>query len=185
MFGFQSKYSRNILIDTAIHYGDWISVHTDPRFGGSFDDIHIIRQETKKPILAKGFHIHYSDIQKCFDLGADYVLTVQKPSEKLNSFYSNGLLKNIIFEIDNINDISNVNQHLMRYCYNGRSLKTGFGKKYIGDYQQFRDRCDWLCGASLIKELDDVQKFYPKCDAFIIGQNLVEFCKDYAQIITL
>ena len=46
------------------------------------------------------------------------------------------------------------------------------------DYQKFRKKANWLCGESLIKTPKDIQIYYPECDAFIVGQNLVEFCKE-------
>ena len=179
MFNFESKYSRNTLIDTALEYGSWISVHTDPRFGGSFDDIYQIRQLTKKPILAKGFHSHKDDIQKCFDLGADYVLCVDSKPDYLKFNASKILLE--ISDLDILNRIKNgtLFWNDMKFVYNGRDLRTGVGKKSIADYKEYREKCKWLCGASLIKEPDDVQRFYPGCGAFIVGSNLVEFCRKY------
>ena len=187
MFGFKTKYLRNTLIDVALNYGDWISVHTDPRFGGSFDDIYFIRQKTDKPILAKGFHSHNDDVKKAFDLGADYVLVVDR-------YYSNpegGINYNerVIHEISNLNG-SDINWNLIlndtdddrfykwqpKVVYNGRSLDSGFSKKYIGDYEEYRKKAKWLCGASLIQKPEDVQNLYPDCDAFIVGEHLVEFC---------
>lgn len=183
MFGFESKYSRYALTELALKYGDWISVHTDPRFGGSFDDIYLLRKETKKPILAKGFHAHVDDVKKAFDLGADYVLTVARDDYRFNCIHNKR--PNILFETNSIDDISNFGADKMKYVYNGRSLKTGIGKKYIGDYQQFRNKANWLCGASLIQRPEDVQRFYPNCDAFIVGQNLVEFCTHYKHDMSL
>lgn len=172
-YGFESGYSRNRLFDFAATFGDWISIHTDARFGGGFDDIYFARKETNKPILAKGFHVHPDDIQKCFDLGAAYVLTVQFPNRRTNKVilrYSN----KILFEINSTLGIKD--EDLLKYVYNGRDLKTGIGKKYIGDYKEYREKCRWLCGASLIQRPEQVNQFYPNCDAFIVGENLPHFC---------
>lgn len=174
LFGFQSKYSRNALIDTALEYGDWISVHTDPRFGGSFDDIYLIKQETNKPILAKGFHTHIDDIKKCFDRGATYVLTIRPVRYILSHCNPYNCLEYMLFETNDIIELNNK----LKFVYNGRDLRTGLGKKYIGDYHEFRKKCKWLCGASLIKKPSDIEIYYPKCDAFIVGENLIEFCKE-------
>lgn len=177
MYGFESKYNRKTLIDTALRYGDWISVHTDPRFGGSFDDIYMIRRETIKPILAKGFHNHIDDINKCLDLGADYVLRV----DCIPDFSRNN--DAILNEVSSFKDLDNYknpynNKIEEKFVYNGRNLKTGIGKKYIGDYQEYRKQCKWLCGTSLLQHPRDVKLYYPNCDAFIVGQNLVEFCRE-------
>jgi indole-3-glycerol phosphate synthase len=173
MFGFESKYSRTTLIDTALHYGDWISTHTDPRFGGSFDDIYLLRRETNKPILAKGFHTHYTDIKKCFDNGATYVLTFRPVRYILQYKDIIGNLEHILFETNDKKELNNKN----KFVCNGRDLRTGKPKEY-SDYLEFRQRCKWLCGASLIKKPEDVQKLYPNSDAFIVGENLVEYCKE-------
>lgn len=176
MFGFKTNYSRECLIDTALRYGDWISVHTDPRFGGSFDDIYQIRRKTNKSILAKGFHSHNHDVEKALDLGADYVLVVDRPDRKLLNLYTD----KILFEFSNsklLNESSYDFAEFGKVVFNGRNLDTGIGKKSIAQYHEFRNRCKWLCGASLLKEPDYVQKFYPNCDAFIVGENLVDFCK--------
>ena len=177
MFNFELRYSRKTLIDNALEFGDWISVHTDPRFGGSFDDIYYLRKETNKPILAKGFHTHDDDVKKAFDLGADYVLVVDRPSRKLLNSY----LGNILFEISSLNELNELPHDFLQFgkiVYNGRDLKTGIGKKYIGDYTEYRKKSSWLCGASLIRSVKDVGVFYPDCDAFIVGENLVEFCQE-------
>lgn len=175
--GFSSYYSNQQLLETAIEFGDWISIHTDPRFGGSFDDIYLARKQTKKPILGKGFHCHDDDVKKAFDLGANYVLVVDRPSYKLLGKYYN----QILFEFSSIKGLENVSYDFLQYSlivYNGRDLKTGIGKKYIGDYAEFRKKCSWLCGASLLKSPTEVQMFYPNCDAFIVGSNLDEFCRE-------
>ena len=43
-------------------------------------------------------------------------------------------------------------------------------------YERYRKKCKWLCGASFIKSPSDVQKLYPGCDAFVVGENLETFC---------
>ena len=176
MFGFRAKYSRSTLIDYALRCGDWVSVHTDARFGGGFDDIYQIRKLTGKPILAKGFHCHDDDVKKAFDLGANHVLVVDRLSRKLLSDYGD----KILFELSDLNNIEKVSYDFIewgKFVYNGRDLSSGIGKKYIGNYSKYREKFKWLCGASLLKEPDDVHRYYPDCDAFIIGENLVEFCK--------
>lgn len=160
MFGFESPYSRAKLIDTALEHGDWISVHTDPRFGGSFDDIYMLARETRKPILAKGFHCHNDDIKKALDLGADYVLVVERATMSH---------KHVLFEFSEPVEG-------FRMVYNSRDLRTGQPKK-VNRWHEYRVKCDWLCAASNIKVKDDVQIMYPGCDAFIVGSNLVEFCE--------
>lgn len=178
MFGFTAKYSRSKLTDVALRYGDWISVHTDPRFGGSFDDIYMLRKETKKPILAKGFHCSNDSVKKALDMGADYVLVVDRLCGSLLNF---PFTDKILFELSNLINIEKVSYDFIdfgKFVYNGRDLRTGLGKKSISNYSKYRDIFKWVCGASLLKSPKDVQMYYPDCDAFIVGSNLIEFCKN-------
>ncbi len=179
MFGFESRYNRESLMNTAIEYGDWLSIHTDPRFGGSFDDIYRARQLTGKPILAKGFHCHNDDAKKAIELGADYVLVVDRLHRAL--LESPPYQDKVLFELSSVQNLHKISYDFRergKFVYNGRNLNNGMGKKYIGDYTQYREAFNWLCGASLIRTPEDVAHFYPNCDAFIVGENLINFCKD-------
>jgi len=55
-FGFVSEKTWRQLFDIANKHGDIISIHTDKRWGGSFDLISKAKELTKKPVLAKGIH---------------------------------------------------------------------------------------------------------------------------------
>ncbi len=173
-FGFKSKYSFYGLMELAIKYGDYISVHTNPLWGGSYEAIEFVRNHTNKPILAKGIHSKDEDIRNCIVAGANYVLVVDRiPKYSYNAeccFHELG--KNI----QNYNKLY-IDNTPLKYVYNGRDLKTGLPKDK-SDYQKYRDKYKWVCGASLIKNPNDVQKLYPNCDAFIVGENLIEFCKE-------
>ena len=171
MFGYKSIYSRYYLTQLAITCGDWISVHTDPRFGGSFDDIYQIRKMTKKPILAKGFHTHNDDIKKAFDLGADYVLTVRPPTLSLCDKFN---VDKLLFEVDKVGDIRLDYQY--KYVYNSRDLNTGWKKYSLNEYLEFREKCAWLCGASMVSDSKMAEKLYPKHDAVLVGTELVNYC---------
>jgi len=84
-FGFRSKKSWDELFRIANEHGDWLSIHTDPRWGGSFELIKKARSLTKKPILAKGIHRSDKDIKQALKLGANYVLVVGRiPKAHLN-----------------------------------------------------------------------------------------------------
>jgi indole-3-glycerol phosphate synthase len=74
--GWQSALSWGELFAIANEHGDMISVHTDPRWGGSMGLIARARRLTKKPILAKGIHATDDLVAKAFGAGADYVLVV-------------------------------------------------------------------------------------------------------------
>ncbi|MAJ97292.1 MAG: hypothetical protein CMI56_01585 [Parcubacteria group bacterium] len=47
--------------------GDIISIHTDSRWGGSFELLEKARGLTDKPILAKGIHKDDADIEKALE----------------------------------------------------------------------------------------------------------------------
>ena len=77
-FGFSSDESWDELAEAAIHFGDIISVHTDPKWGGSFDLIEKVRAMTDKPILAKGIHSNDEEVREAIKRGANYVLVVDR-----------------------------------------------------------------------------------------------------------
>jgi len=70
-FGFKSQKTWYELFSIANEIGDIISIHTDSRWGGSFDLIKKAKSFTNKPILAKGIHATDSDIEKAIEYGAD------------------------------------------------------------------------------------------------------------------
>jgi len=170
-FGFKSDYSFHGLMECAIKYGDWISVHTNPLWGGSFDAIEYVRRFTNKPILAKGFHSKDEDIRNAIVAGANYVLVVDRIPEY--NFRADCCLHELG---KNIQDIPQLYADKpLKYVYNGRDLNTGLPKS-LSDYQKYRNKYEWICGASLIRHYSDVQRLYPNCDAFIVGENLVHYC---------
>lgn len=79
-FGFRSALSLQELFDLANRHGDIISVHTDMRWGGSFDLLRKARKLTTKPILAKGIHETDEEIEQAFASGANFVLVVGRIS---------------------------------------------------------------------------------------------------------
>lgn len=175
IFGFKSNYSRTHLIDLALEHGDWISVHTDPRFGGSFDDVHLIKSLTDKPVLAKGFHFHEDDALKALDMGADYVLRVD-----CLPVHDRMWENQVLHEVSNLKNLGRyISPHTGKiegkFVFNGRNLLTGLPKKTIRDYTNYRSNFKWVCGASLIRHPSDVKRFYPNCDAFIVGEHLPEY----------
>ena len=55
-FGYTSEKSWDELFAVANEIRDILSIHTDPRWGGSFELLEKARSRTNKPILAKGIH---------------------------------------------------------------------------------------------------------------------------------
>lgn len=172
-FGYKSKYSWDFLFDVATVEADWISVHTSPLFGGGFNNIskakkYIEKLGLGKPVLAKGYHRSDSEIQRCLDEGADYVLCV----DFLPSLH---LINRCLLEISDYNYFLKVSSAWpdLHYVHNLRDLSTGLLKKY-NDFHVWREaRPDvWLCQASGIKHKFNVN---PKANAFIVGSDLVEY----------
>lgn len=167
-FGYFSKLYWRELFEVANLHGDWISIHTDYRWGGSFKLLKFVRTLTNKPILAKGIHSTDNEIQQALDCGANYVLVVDRiPDEKY--------IDKCLLEISHLNDFRKALSKFpdAKYVYNNRDLSTGKMRNhnYFDAY-----RCEgpkWLCEASGIKTLKDVN---PLADAYIVGENLVEFC---------
>ncbi|MDO8483265.1 MAG: hypothetical protein Q7S86_05635, partial [bacterium] len=75
-FGYRSERTWDELFQIADSIGNVISVHTDSRWGGSFELIKKARAMTKKPILAKGIHDNDSLVHQAVLAGADFVLVV-------------------------------------------------------------------------------------------------------------
>ncbi len=182
-YGFKSDYSFAQLMHYAIEYGDWISVHTNPLWDGSMEAISFVRKFTDKPILAKGLHSRPRDIKETFERGASSCLTVDYiPNVISNDWYNDNFYNHrLLLEYSNINKVKkflNSNNHRVwkeqKFVYNLRDLRTGFLKKK-NELQDYLDLGLWTCQASGIKSIKDV---HPGVDAFIVGQNLVDFCKE-------
>ena len=168
-FGFESQYSFDDLFDIAKHHGDWVSVHTDPRWGGSFENIQKARAETSKPILAKGFHITDHHIATCLGYGADYVLVVGRIPAK--EYLLNTIVEPITFE----QFVLFSRQNIPYMLWNQRNVLTGNRKEEtFSEAREYYDK--WLGQGSFIKRKSDIN---PTADSFIVGENLVEFVKQY------
>ncbi len=161
-FGFRSKRSWSELFELANHSGDIISVHTDPRWGGSFDLIKKAKKLTSKPILAKGIHASDEDVEKAMHAGADYVLVVGRlPQVHTSSCW---------IEPNDLAQLSSLPKNA-KVVWNQRNLQTGGAK--LESFDQAREIWpDWLCQASLIRSMKDIN---PKANAILIGTFLEEF----------
>ena len=161
-FGWKSQDSWEELFAIANGVGDILSIHTDPRWEGSFDLLQKARSMTTKPILAKGIHLHDSDIEKAVAMGADFVLVVGRiPEVHLDKCL---LEPNTLAELKSIPTDSKV-------VWNSRDLKTG-GLK--GDtFKEAREIFPgWLCQSSNIHTVKDIE---PGANAVLVGTNLKEF----------
>jgi len=145
-FGFKSDKSWDELFQIAEKYGDIISVHTDPRWGGSFDLIKKAKSLTKKPILAKGIHETDDLLMKAFDSGADYALVVGRIPHIPEEY-----LKKCLIEPNSLEELKSIPAD-MKAVWNSRDLTTGGFKAET--FEQAREIFKgWLCQASNIRRL--------------------------------
>ncbi|OGI95594.1 hypothetical protein A2917_03530 [Candidatus Nomurabacteria bacterium RIFCSPLOWO2_01_FULL_42_17] len=170
-FGYKSDNTWNELFKVANKIGDIISIHTDDRWGGSFDLIKKARSLTKKPILAKGIHERDEDIQKAIDAGADWVLVVGRIPRVH--------LEKCLIEPLTLQELKNIPESY-KAVWNSRDLLNGKFKKE--SFEEARGLFKgWLCQASNIKTVDDIKK---GAEAVLVGTYLLDFEKSvsYTQI---
>ncbi|MEK7150956.1 MAG: hypothetical protein AAB783_02035 [Patescibacteria group bacterium] len=163
-FEFRAEKSWGELFEIANQYGDWISIHTDSRWGGSFDLIRKARGQTQKPILAKGIHLKDDDVRMAVEAGADFVLVVGR----IPNVYS----EKCILEPYTLTELREIPKKF-RALWNARDLATGNPKK-----ESFADAraawSGWLVQASNIKTIGDIQV---GADAVLVGEHLEQFIK--------
>jgi indole-3-glycerol phosphate synthase len=194
-FGYESKYTFSKLMEYAINYGDWISVHTNALWGGDFDTISYVRKFTDKPILAKGLHGSDEAVQTALYHGADFVLSVDRVPK------SEYLASRCIFELSNIelpddkrksyeaflsvgdkqsyDYMDNLhktkwNKFLMENTVvcNSRDLLTG-KQHTISELDKYIKKCGKVIQASNISDISQVN---PYVFGYIVGTNLIDFC---------
>ncbi len=161
-FGYRSQHSWDELFEVAAEIGDLISVHTDPRWGGSFDLIAKAKSLTDKPVLAKGLHASDAEIEEALKRGADYVLVVGRiPGVHPERCWIEPLS---LSELRTLPDAR-------RAVWNSRDLADGSLKRetFAQARQAFKG---WLCQASNIRTLRDIEE---GADAVLVGAHLLEF----------
>ncbi len=165
-FGFRSKYSWEDLFQVANDVGEIIAIHTDERWGGSFDLISRAKKLTRLPILAKGIHENDRDIEKALECGADYVLAVGR--------IPNLYISRCFIEPNSLEELTSFIPQLpenARVVWNSRDLRNGYFKKET--FEQAREIWSgYLCQASNIKSVEDVK---PGTNAVLVGSYLKEF----------
>jgi len=160
--GFISDKSWDELFDIANHVGDIISIHTDPRWDGSFDLVKKAKSYTGKPILAKGIHSTDEEIQQAIEAGADYVLVVGR----IPSIHA----EKCLIEPLTLDELKTIPASF-KVVWNSRDLSNGGLKKET--FEEARAVFSgWLCQASNIKTVQDVKK---GADAVLVGTHLLEF----------
>lgn len=161
-FGFRSKKSWDELFAVAERRADIISIHTDPRWGGSFDLIRKAKRLTKKPILAKGVHESDEDIQRAIEAGADCVLVVGR----IPGIHA----EKCLIEPLSLDELRRLPKNL-KAVWNSRDLSNGGLKEET--FEEARQVfAGWLCQASNIRTKGDIKE---GANAVLIGANLEEF----------
>lgn len=163
-FGYTSEKSWDGLFRIAEKIGDIISVHTDPRWGGSFEILRRARALSRKPILAKGIHATDGEIKKAVDLGADWVLVVGR----IPKVY----IGRCIIEPLDLKELKTIPEDF-RIVWNARDLANGNLKTetFAEARKIFKG---WLCQASYIKTVADIQK---EAQAVLVGTHLCNFAQ--------
>ncbi|MES2059554.1 MAG: hypothetical protein V4438_00830 [Patescibacteria group bacterium] len=166
----KSDKSWEELFVIAESIGDWISIHTDSRWGGSIDLIRRARKLTCKPILAKGIHTDQETIDKMLECGADYVLTLD--------FIPERNADKCLIEISDI-EVLKRSPKKLKYVWNSRDIWALLNKaepKERIPFEQVRQMFPdlWLCQASNISAVQDVD---PRADAVLVGTHLEAFAK--------
>lgn len=161
-FGYKAEKTWEELFKIAEKIGDIISIHTDARWGGSFDLIKKAKKLTRKPVLAKGIHITDSEIQRAIDAGADYVLVVGRiPAIHLDK---------CLIEPLSLDELKTIPENI-KVVWNSRDLSDGnFKKESFEDARKIFE--GWLCQASNIITVNDIKN---GADAVLVGTHLSEF----------
>jgi indole-3-glycerol phosphate synthase len=169
-FGFRSSRTWDELLAIAAAAGDVVSVHTDPRWGGSLDLIRAARAATPKPILAKGIHASDEEVRAALAAGADFALVVGRlPAADLAA--------RCLVEPNSVAELGRLPPGTAA-VWNSRDLATGDRKgETFADARAAWD--GWLCQASNVSRPSDVEI---GADAVLVGAALPEFAVALARV---
>jgi len=119
-FGYESAKTWEEQFKFANTHGDILSIHTDVRWGGSFELLSKARTLTDKPILAKGIHADDTQIERAVACGAEYVLVVGRiPKVHLDK---------CLIEVNSLAELEKIPAGV-KAVWNNRDLNTGGVKK--------------------------------------------------------
>src|SRR6185369_8117523 len=167
-FGFKSPYDKDLLEYLAIGCGDYVSSHTDPRWGGSMNNLALLKQKLKnqgrkQKLVAKGIHQHDGFIKAALDYGADYVVVVGRiPAKKyLSKCWLEPLTEHQYPEMKKAKPNAII--------LNSRNLMGGKDREWT---VKVKPKGIKLIQASNIKTVGEIQ---PWADGYIVGANLPQF----------
>jgi len=166
-FGYKSETDFTTQLEFACKVGDWISIHTDPRWGGCMDQITIAfdymkHMNIKKPILAKGLHQTDAEVEEALSTGADYALVVGRIPTVYN--------KRCIIEPTNIAQLLEIPRKY-KIVWNSRDLRSGEDKPETFHAAAMATD-SWLCQASGIRSIHGV---HSDAKAVLVGEHLEHF----------
>lgn len=163
-WGWESPLPWARLLEIAVKLGDWVAVHTDPSWGGSFEQLRQARQAVPptQPLLAKGIHSTDNDVARAFECGADYVLVVDRvPKVQPHRCLIEPSTTDAFYRLPKGT----------KAVWNSRDLATG-GLKTESFEDARKAWSGWLCQASNLRSAADV---HPSADAFLVGTALAEW----------
>lgn len=163
-FGWQSPHTWDHLADMAITAGDWVSVHTDARWGGCIADITKVRNRTSKPILAKGLHRTDDQLVRALLAGATAALVVGRIPALDSLMRACWIEPTDLLLLEELPDYAKV-------VWNDRDLLTG-GVRAVKTTKVRAMWPGWLCQASNIQNPSDV---VAGVDAVLVGTHLPGF----------
>lgn len=166
-FGFESAHSFDELLELAAAFGDRVAVHTDPRWGGSLDNITKAQLKTLKPIVAKGIHSSDDEIKAALSYGASYVWVVGRIPQ---SFELDP--HDLIIEPMNIEQLKMIPSSYTA-VWNRRDLSTGEDRGLWDWAREVRKGIGPLGVASFIKSVQEIPR---GADFHIVGSHLHEYC---------
>lgn len=157
-WGYRASQSWDELLALACEIGDWVAVHTDHRWGGSFERLRHARAATDKPLVAKGIHKTDEEVDRAIACGADYVLVVGRlPYEADRCLIEPTTLDELEALPDGVKAV-----------WNSRDLTTGERKD--SPFAEARDLWSgWLCQASHLTRPESVHR---GANAFLVGTAL-------------
>jgi indole-3-glycerol phosphate synthase len=157
------------LMRLCINHADCISVHTDARWGGSFENIRKVFPYTTSPILAKGIHGSDVEIREAMNMGATYVLVVGRIPE------DEKLLPYCWLEPTNLKQLDEFCSKVeCTMVWNSRNLEDGCLKEGTFDDALKLTKSQQLIQASNIRSVEDV---HPLASGYIVGTYLPQFIK--------
>jgi indole-3-glycerol phosphate synthase len=170
-FGYVARESWDSLLALALQVGDVVSIHTDTRWGGSFEQLTEVCKSCVKPVLAKGLHQTNHEVEEAVVCGATAVLTVGfVPHPSLQPYCLYEPLRSTL-------QLTEVTGLMQGAVWNRRDLNTGRKKPETFD-QARRAFTGFLVQASLIRTVKDV---HDRADGVLVGTYLREFAESLSK----